>query len=150
MCPDSMCCLRRLSEIPGVDHMNVRVHCRSAILFFMSLALTCVLSVSFSERVMAEGTVEEITFAVTDIEGLEELQRDFGEFRELLEKEIGKKVKFFPLSSRTLVVEALRSQKVDFVLTGPSEYIVIRTKAQAVPLVRFSRPDYFSCLVVKK
>jgi phosphonate transport system substrate-binding protein len=93
--------------------------------------------------------VKPLTFAVTDIEGLEELQRDFGSFKDTLSQALGQPVEFFPLSSRTIAVEALRGQKIDVVLTGPSEYVVIRAKAQAEPLVRFSRPDYFSCIVTK-
>ncbi len=89
----------------------------------------------------------EYSIAVTDITGLEELKRDFQKFVDTLEKSSGFKIKFFPVSSRTVVVEALNRKKVDFVLTGPSEYVVLNTKTNAKPLVRFSRPDYYSAIV---
>lgn len=89
-----------------------------------------------------------IRFAVTDIVGLEELQTEFGAFQNLLEEKTGYHVEFFPVSSRNIVVEALRSGKVDFVLTGPAEYVVIHKRTNASPIIRFSRPDYFSSIVV--
>ena len=99
---------------------------------------------------LASADTEPKTYklAITDVVGLEELQREFGQFVDLLKKESGLSIEFMPVTSRTIVVEALKNQKVDFVLAGPAEYIVIRKKSKAKPLVRFSRPDYYSCLVV--
>ncbi len=39
-------------------------------------------------------------------------------------------------------------RKVDFVLTGPAEYVVMRKRTDAQPIVGFSRPDYFSAIIV--
>jgi len=44
-------------------------------------------------------------------------------------------------------VEALKSQRIDVVLTGPAEYIVFRRRTNAYPIIGFSRPDYFSALI---
>lgn len=92
---------------------------------------------------------EPLNFIVTDLEGLEEVQREFGPFKELLEKKTGLTIKFFPVTSRTAAVEALKAKKADFVLTGPAEYVVLRKLTSCTPIVGFSRPDYFAAWVVK-
>jgi phosphonate transport system substrate-binding protein len=91
---------------------------------------------------------ETIRIAVTDVEGLEQLQREFGAFRDVLSKNSGIDVEFMPVPNRTAAVEAMRSKKIDFVLTGPAEYVVFRTRTKAVPVVGFSRPDYFTDIIV--
>ena len=90
----------------------------------------------------------DVKLAVTDLEGLEQLQREFGAFRDTLSAESGLKVEFFPVSNRTAAVEALASKQIDFVLTGPAEYVVFKKRTDAVPVVGFSRPDYFSGVIV--
>ncbi|MCX8134302.1 MAG: PhnD/SsuA/transferrin family substrate-binding protein [Roseococcus sp.] len=89
-----------------------------------------------------------VSLAITDVPGLEELQRDFGPFREAFQRLSGMELRFFPVNSRTAAVEALNARRVDFVLTGPSEYVVFRQRTQAIPVVTFQRPDYFSNIVV--
>jgi len=75
------------------------------------------------------------------------LQAEFGKFRDVLSAATGQEVAFYPVSSRTAAVEAMRAQRVDFVLTGPAEYVVFRKLAGARPVVGFSRPDYYSAIV---
>lgn len=94
------------------------------------------------------GAAESIRFAVTDVEGLEALQREFQPFAEVLAEASGMEIEMFPVTSRTAAAEALRAEKVDFVLTGPAEYVVMQKLTQAYPVVGFSRPDYFSAIVV--
>lgn len=89
-----------------------------------------------------------VRLAVTELEGLEEVQREFGKFRDLLIRQTGVQFEFYPVSSRTVAVEALNSKKVDFVLTGPAEYVVFRARTSAEPVVGFSRLDYFCSVIV--
>jgi phosphonate transport system substrate-binding protein len=91
---------------------------------------------------------ERIRFAVTDIEGLEALQQEFGAFETALEKITGLDMELFPVSSRTAAVEAMNAEQVDFVLTGPAEYVVIKQLTNARIVVAWQRPDYFAQLVV--
>lgn len=91
---------------------------------------------------------ETIRFAVTDIDGLEALQREMGPFKEAFEAASGLKVEFFPVSGRTVAVEAMAADQVDFVLTGPAEYVVFNARLDAQPVVTFKRPDYYSNVVV--
>ncbi len=113
--------------------------CRRAILavaFILPLALPA----------MAQD--QEVRFAVTDIEGLEALQREFGPFESKIEELTGFDLELFAVNSRTVAAEALRAEQVDFVLTGPAEYVVMRKLTNAEPVIAFSRPDYFSAIVV--
>lgn len=89
-----------------------------------------------------------IRFAVTDIDGLESLQREMGPFKEAFEAASGLKVEFFPVSGRTVAVEAMAADQVDFVLTGPAEYVVFKARLDVQPVVSWMRPDYYSTVVV--
>jgi phosphonate transport system substrate-binding protein len=91
---------------------------------------------------------EKIRFAVTDVDGLESLQREFGPFKEAFEKASGLKVDFFAVSGRTAAVEAMAADQVDFVLTGPAEYVVFNARLKAQPVVVWERPNYRSSIVV--
>lgn len=93
-------------------------------------------------------SADPVRLAITDLAGLEQLQAEFGKFREVLTEATGLEFEFYPVTSRTAAVEALGAQKVDFVLTGPAEYVVMRKRTDAQPVVGFSRPDYFSAVIV--
>lgn len=104
------------------------------------------LSMLFTQTALAEN---KYTFVVTDLEGLEEVQREFGPFKALLEEKTGFSFAFYPVTSRTAAVEAIRAKKADFVLTGPAEYVVMRTLTDCKPVIGFSRPDYYAAVVVR-
>lgn len=91
---------------------------------------------------------DKIRFAVTDIDGMEALQRDMGPFKEAFEKASGLEVEFFPVSGRTVAVEAMAADQIDFVLTGPAEYVVFNARLKSQPVVTWNRPDYYPQVVV--
>lgn len=111
--------------------------------YLRRIGLCLTLLVSFSSVAQAE----TVKLAVTDLVGLEELQREFGAFKETLSKATGYDIEFLPVTNRTAAVEALRFNKVDFVLTGPAEYVVMQKRAKAKIVVGFSRPDYFAVII---
>lgn len=45
--------------------------------------------------------------------------------------------------------EALRGKTVDFVVSGPAEYVVINKLTSATPLIGLGRPDYHCAIVVR-
>lgn len=90
----------------------------------------------------------KVRFAVTDIDGLESLQREYGPFKEAFEKASGLKIDLFPVSGRTAAVEAMAADQVDFVLTGPAEYVVFNARLKSQPVVVWTRPNYKSSIVV--
>lgn len=108
---------------------------------------TLIAAAALAATASTAGAEEKVRFAVTDIEGMEALQREFGAFRDTLEEVTGFEVEFFPVSSRTAAVEALVSDQVDFVLTGPAEYVVIKQLTDAEIVVAWQRPDYFAQVV---
>lgn len=91
---------------------------------------------------------DAIRFAVTDIDGMEALQREMGPFKSAFEAASGLTVEFFPVSGRTVAVEAMAADQVDFVLTGPAEYVVFKARLDVQPVVSWARPDYYSTVVV--
>ena len=99
----------------------------------------------FGAPALAQDTLR---FAVTDIDGLESLQREMGPFKEAFEAASGLTVEFFPVSGRTVAVEAMAADQVDFVLTGPAEYVVFNARLDAQPVVTWKRPDYYANVVV--
>lgn len=113
--------------------------------FLRDTAILCLFCLLMISSAHAEN---KMRLAITDLEGMEQLQREFGEFRNELSKATGLEFEFYPVSSRTAAVEAMRSKQVDFVLTGPAEYVIFKKKASASPIVGFSRPDYFCSIIV--
>lgn len=91
---------------------------------------------------------DPVKFAVTDIEGLEALQQEFGAFETALEEATGLEIELYPVASRTTAVEALNSAQVDLVLTGPAEYVVMKELSQPKIVVAWQRPDYFAQIAV--
>jgi len=91
---------------------------------------------------------EPVKFAVTDIEGLEALQQEFGAFESALEEATGLEIELYPVASRTTAVEALNANQVDLVLTGPAEYVVMKELSQPKIVVAWQRPDYFAQIAV--
>lgn len=102
-----------------------------------------------TEQVSRDRRPETLKFAVTDVQGLEELQRDFDAFRTALEEATGKQFEFFPVADRTAAAVALQSDQVDIVFTGPAEYVVIQARTRAVPLVAITRPNYKAVIAVQ-
>jgi phosphonate transport system substrate-binding protein len=90
---------------------------------------------------------ETIRFAVTDIEGLEVLQQEFGPFEAALEKATGHEVELFPVSSRTSAVEAINQGQVDLILTGPAEYVVMKELTNPEIIAAWQRPNYYAQIV---
>jgi phosphonate transport system substrate-binding protein len=90
-----------------------------------------------------------LRFAVTDIVGLENLQREWGPFQAALKELGGFDITFFAVPNRTAAVEALNGRRIDLVLTGPAEYVVFRVRSQAVPVVGLTRVDYYANIVVR-
>jgi phosphonate transport system substrate-binding protein len=83
------------------------------------------------------------------LEGLEQLQREFGPFRDLLQDRLGRPIEFFAVPNRSSAAEALRAAKVDLVLTGPAEYVLFRQRIGAEPVLALTRPDYFAVFATR-
>ncbi len=115
--------------------------------WFLLLALLSASACSSGNSVESsadEGSV--VRMAVTDLQGLEELQREFGAFVEAFEESTGLQVEFYPVNDRVAAAAALQSDQVDLVFTGPAEYVVLRERVGVEPVVAIKRADYHSCI----
>lgn len=90
---------------------------------------------------------ETIRFAVTDIDGMETMEQEFGAFEAALEAATGYDVALFPVSSRTAAVEAINQEQVDLILTGPAEYVVIKELTAPEIVAAWQRPNYYAQIV---
>lgn len=108
-----------------------------------------VIGLSLAATAAFGAAAENWKLAVTDVEGMERLQLEWGPFKSALEDATGDTFEFFPVNSRTAAAEALRGETVDFVVSGPAEYVVINKLTNATPLIGLGRPDYHCTIVVR-
>ncbi|MEA5471752.1 phosphate/phosphite/phosphonate ABC transporter substrate-binding protein [Spirulina sp. 06S082] len=88
-------------------------------------------------------------FAVTDAEGIEELQKDYEPFREALAEVLATKVEFFPVDSFVAATPAMLTGKIDLAWAGPSEYLLLQARAKVIPVVSLNRPDFHAVIAVR-
>ena len=118
-------------------------------LFLSGCAGTTIADTSSSSlRTMAERPTE-LKFAVTDVSGLDELEQDFEPFRQALESVIDIPILFYPVPNYSAAAPALLANDLDLALAGPSEYLLLRGRAQAEPLIQVTRPNYYSVIMVR-
>lgn len=91
---------------------------------------------------------DSLKFAVTDVQGLDDLERDYEAFRVALEVALEREIEFYPVDSYAEAASALQLGKIDIALTGPSEYVLIRARTNAIPVVAITRPNYHSVIAV--
>lgn len=117
---------------------------------FLVAALACVPTwlVGCDSEVESQAGSETLRFADTGVEGMEELRRSFGPFVAELEKATGYEIEFFPVSNRSIAALALERGQVDLVLTGPTEYLFMRSRMPVHPIAGIERPNYASIFVV--
>lgn len=100
-----------------------------------------------SNREAIAACPERLTLAVTDIFGEEELKKDFGEFQTVLGEALGISIDLFPMNDRVTAVPALLFDRIDLALAGPSEYVLLKANADAIPLVGITRPGYYTVII---
>ena len=98
---------------------------------------------------LAVSTPKKLKFAVTDVTGLETLQRDYEKFRTTLQEILGVPIEFFPVDNVTAGAAAMASGDVDIVFAGPSEYLVLAARAKVIPVIAVRRINYHSIIVVR-
>ncbi len=91
---------------------------------------------------------KKLRFTSPDDESLEELESNFNVFNAALEQVLETKIEIVKVKNHIAAVTALQSSQVDFVLLGPSEYVIARARTQAIPLTAITRPNYYSLLAV--
>ena len=122
---------------------------RGVIANAMAVLIAATMAVGCSSESSEQAQPGTLRMAVTDLTGLEELQREFGAFKDEFEKQSGLKLDFFPVNDRTAAAAALQADRVDVVFTGPAEYVVIHEKTGATPIVSIERPTYHSVIYTR-
>ncbi|NEQ48017.1 MAG: PhnD/SsuA/transferrin family substrate-binding protein [Leptolyngbya sp. SIOISBB] len=92
---------------------------------------------------------ENLRLAVTDVQGLATLEADYGPFKQVLEEVLELPIEFFPVENLVAAGPALLASEVDLVFAGPSEYLILRARAEAEPVIAVTRPDYYSVIAVR-
>ncbi|WP_062050974.1 PhnD/SsuA/transferrin family substrate-binding protein [Bacillus sp. JCM 19034] len=104
---------------------------------------------SSEETGSREDWPDKIRFADTGVEGMEELQREFGPFKDALEEVLDIEVEFFAVTDRIIGATALEYDQVDMLLAGPSEYAQIRAVVpEAEPIIGIERSEYSAAIIV--
>lgn len=92
---------------------------------------------------------ERIRFANTELSGLEQLQREYGAFRDALEEALKIEVELTPVPNRTAAATALGADQLDVVFTGPAEYVAMRSQTEVKPIIGLTRPGYRSVIATR-
>lgn len=119
---------------------------------FMALSsMVLTLAACGSTNAEETATPEIIKFGVTGIEGLEQLQTEFGPFKEELEGILGKEVEFFALANNTSATTALEYEQVDILLAGGTEYVMLKDMDENIHAIsELTRPGYLPVILSHK
>ena len=102
-----------------------------------------------SERSIQVNRPEKLRFAVTDLSGPDELEQDFGMFRQTLEEVLDLPVEFYPVENYSAAAPALLANELEFAMAGPSEYLLLRARSNAIPIVGVTRSSYYSMMMTR-
>jgi phosphonate transport system substrate-binding protein len=122
--------------------MNRRWFLGNLLLFVTGCTATQVFNSGKSDR------ITKIRFAVTDGNTLENLKADYDLFRVALAEILEMEVDFLPVKNQVAAAIELKQGQVDLLLAGPSEYVIARSRTNAVPVVSITRPNYYSIIAV--
>ena len=92
---------------------------------------------------------DKLLFAVSDAEGMAELQSEYGALRNALTEVLETQIEFFPVDNFVEAAASLQLGLVDLVLAGPSEYVIVKARTNAVPIVALTRPNYRSIIAIR-
>ncbi|MEB3218524.1 MAG: phosphate/phosphite/phosphonate ABC transporter substrate-binding protein [Nostocales cyanobacterium 94392] len=115
--------------------------------FLLGLITACNSSKQDSE--ISITAPKNIKFTVTDVNNIQDLEKDYEQLRQTLAEVLGVKVEFFTVENRTAAASALVSGNLDIAFAGPSEYVVLNSRAKAIPIIAVKRPNYHSIIVVR-
>jgi phosphonate transport system substrate-binding protein len=125
---------------------------RNFIFYLLLFTAGCAVRNNFSQNNYSHkfrGIVpQKIRFTVTEMKGLKELQQNYEIFRTALEDILRIDVDFFPVENFVAAAPALQSNQVDLVFAGPSEYVVLHSRAKPVPVIGVQRQNYYSVIAV--
>jgi phosphonate transport system substrate-binding protein len=90
---------------------------------------------------------KKLRLTVTDTNSLEELQQNFEPFRAALEEVLETPIEFFLVKELVAAAPAMLAGQIDLAWAGPSEYVLLNARSQAIPVVAVNRLDYRTVVV---
>ena len=117
-------------------------------LFLASYSLASCQSASTSKNAIANWP-KHLRFTVTDANGAEELKQEYQAFRNTLEEVLDCEIVFFPVESFVAAAPAMIAGDLDLAWAGPSEYLILQVRANAVPIVALKRPHFRTSIAVR-
>ncbi|MBD2625976.1 phosphate/phosphite/phosphonate ABC transporter substrate-binding protein [Trichormus variabilis] len=121
---------------------------RKLLWYSLLFVVGCASEVNTADQ-LAITAPKKLRLAVTDVTGIEDLQRDFGAFRIALGEVLGIPIEFFPVDNPTAAAPALLSGQLDMVFAGPSEYLILNARSKAIPVIALQRINYHSVILVR-
>lgn len=109
----------------------------------------CSAPITLSKEKKSVYKPDKLRFAVTDVLGLEELEKNYGQFKNSLQEILETNIEFYPVGNYTAATPALLQNQVDLVLAGPSEYVIINSRTKSVPIISLTRLRYRSVIAVR-
>ncbi len=122
---------------------------RNFITYSLLFLTGCTTATTTSNDKKPIARLKKLRFAVTDTSGLEELEQNYGQFKDSLQEVLKTDIEFYPVPNYTAAAPALLQNQVDFVWAGPSEYVILRSRAKAIPVIALTRPRYYSVIAVR-
>ena len=118
-----------------------------------TIAMTSTLALCAAGAASAQNVADvcpnPLKMADTGIEGMGVLEEAFAPFAAKFQEVTGVELALYSLSNRTAAGTALQFDEVDFVFSGPSEFVLFQTLAPLDVLFSIERPSYGSSFVVK-
>lgn len=122
----------------------------SALFLASSSVISCNTRETTRSSANPDNWPDTLSFAVTDADGVEELNRDYQEFRSILAEILDCEIEFFPVESTVAAAPAMLTGNLDFAWAGPLEYLILQARAEAIPVVSLQRPHFRTSIAVRK
>ena len=122
---------------------------RHFLVYSLLFAVGCTAS-QISQGSKTAAIPEKLYFNITDEFDAEVVEQKFGAFRQALAEVLETEVEFFVADSQTAAASALQLEQIDLAFAGPAEYVIIRSRTNAIPVVEVTQPGYRSVIAVTK
>ncbi|MGK7928289.1 MAG: phosphate/phosphite/phosphonate ABC transporter substrate-binding protein [Spirulina sp.] len=119
---------------------------RNFLVYSLLFAVGCTAS-QISQGSKTAAIPEKLYFNITDEFDAEVVEQKFGAFRQALAEVLETEVEFFVADSQTAAASALQLEQIDLALAGPAEYVIIRSRTNAIPVIELTRPHYRSVII---
>lgn len=117
----------------------------------LKFTLAAALAIGLTSPVMAaEANPDTLKVALLPDENASELIKKNQPLKDLLEKELGKKVQLVVTTDYSSMIEAMRFGRIDLAYFGPLSYVLAKTKANIEPFAAMTqdgKPTYRSVII---